>query len=425
MKKKFIIYSLCLFSFFIPTYANDITKIKNWEKYKITINRYVNTVSDKQKLELLIDKLNNLDISKIKNSHKKNDLKVIIEYFKYVLTNKLEEINLDSVTENNSNVNNDTQLMDYNNLSKSDLYPWFSLDYNDSKKSILAGEKSFVFDAWVVAMIEPVEVEKIEFIFETSDTTNLKYWLWNLTLFVEWQQIWIAKSNNIKVLNSTQAKVIFNSLENFIVPKQQIELRLMIEPVSIWYEKNGKYIPEITIKSVEITQATWLISNKATDRVILNEKSEYFQILPVWIKVDMIKNLRNDSIIEFSINTDTWINTNTTSANDLKTSIKSLSFLYRDTSWNSEFYIYNSRKSSLKVKWVKNWDYLYFDTQSLENVLSWNWSNKFSIQIVNWVNTLVWLELLNDWIEVWFDIPWYGDTKYYLQESLDFGTKAY
>ncbi len=373
----------------INSITQEIQELPKWEKYIQTLDvfskKYEDNLNRAKQIQSNITKV----LSKYSDSTHR-DAELVLLILRYLDIKFLDIIdsfdsiddndwtNQEDTTEDNSWESEDNQEdKDQIIYTKDALYSWFSSSYkDDAPKTILAGKETFVYNGSLVANIEEIEVEKMEFTLESTDLSNFKYGFKEAILYVEWHKAQVITSNKFSLTNSTQWILEFDSIDGVFVPKEEIEFRLALVPQEIGYEKLGKYIPEITVSQVKVTQWKWVISGAEISMNTLSEWSEKFEISPVILNVSVENSLVDSSRATINISADWWKNTQNSSSRELKAKLESIKLIYRETYWDAIFKIYNSDNSSNSVVWIKNGWYLEFD-------LTWLWNDRF---ISSWSN---------------------------------------
>ena len=415
-------------------YTNELLEIPNGDKYKLRIDYIIEKYwEDKLVLEELNNKLyiineqyeNKIQIKKIIYVLK------IINYFKFQVEYKLYFLEKNNIWEEKDekplDLSEEKEDLDTKlSYEKKDLYEGFLSNYNDKSKTVLAGEEDFVYNASIVASIEEIDVEELEYILESSDMSNFKYWIKEASLYVEWNKLRTVSSSSIEIISATRAKIKFDKINWFIVPKQEIEFRLSVIPQTIWYEKIAKFNPVITVKEVKITKVEWLISGNNITPNSLSEWEEKFQISPAKLRVSLVKSFNESSYWEINIQSDFGQNTKESNNSELKVELQKLIFSYQDNSNLSEFKLINVDDSSDFVLWIINNWLLEFDLTSInKNIISQgNWEN-YKIYVNSNVQTTVSLELLREWII--YNVDWIDNSvniNAYLQDYVDLWVKS-
>lgn len=387
--------------------TQEIQELPKWEKYIQTLDlfseKYENNLNRATQIKSNITRV----LDKYKDSNHK-DIELVILILKYLdikfqsIIDSFDSIddndwtNQEDTTEDNSwEIEEDKEDIIY---TKEALYPWFSTNYeDDTPKTILAGKESFIYNGSLVANIEEIEVEKMEFTFEGSDLSNFKYGFKEAILYVEWYKAQTITSNKFTLTNLSQGILEFDSIQGVFLPKEEIEFRLALVPQEIWYEKLGKYIPEITVSQVKVTQWKWVISGADISMKTLSEWSEKFQISPVILNVSVENSLKDSSRATINISADWWKNTQNSSSRELKAKLESIKLIYRETYWDATFKIYNSDNSSNSVVWIKNGWYLEFDLSGLWNdwFVSSGSNESYDIQISAQNDSTISLDIVN------------------------------
>ena len=182
----------------IESITSELQAFPKWEKYIQTLDWF----SQKYKNNELKAKKIKSNISKVLNKYNDsnhNDIQLVLLILKYLdiqfenivdsynnqddMESPNEDNTQDTTTEND-NKQDESENIEY---SKEALYPWFSIFYeDDTPKTILAGKESFIYNGWLVANIEEIEVEKMEFTLQASDLSDFKYSFKEAILYVEW-----------------------------------------------------------------------------------------------------------------------------------------------------------------------------------------------------------------------------------------------
>ncbi len=400
----------------INSITQEIQELPKWEKYIQTLDlfskKYENNLNRAKQIKSNITKV----LSKYSDSTHR-DAQLVLLILKYLDIKFLDIIDSFDLIDNNGSTNQDDSLEDNSweieedkediIYTKEALYPWFSTNYeDDTTKTILAGKESFIYNGSLVANIEEIEVEKMEFTFESSDLSNFKYGFKEAILYVEWHKAQTITSNKFTLTNLSQGILEFDSIQGVFLPKEEVEFRLALVPQEIWYEKLGKYIPEITVSQVKVTQWKWVISGADISMKTLSEWSEKFQISPVILNISVENSLLESSRATINISADWWKNTQNSSSRELKAKLESIKLIYRETYWDAIFKIYNSDNSDNGVVWIKNGWYLEFDLSWLWN--DWfisSWSNEsYDIQISAKNDSTISLDIVNQ--GVIYSVEW-------------------
>jgi len=416
------------------------SEINNSQSYKTKLSKVVEIYSENEK------KLNSMshNIDKILVTYSDSSIKNIenilltIKYFDILIQDQLELIALNQSSDDTSVLddNEEEEVEEKNeevvvikkDYSKDALYAWFTSDYNDDTKTILAWEESFVYNGSVTANIEEIEVEKMVFYLESDNIADFKYSYKEAILYVEWKAIQSIGSSDFKIIDSISWELEFDNTIDFIVPKDEIEFRLALIPHEIWYEKLWNFQSEITVTWAKVTEAKWVISDYDITKTALDDWDEIFQISPILLNISAKTTLNESSSASFNVTIDSWNNTKINSSWDISAQLESLKLLYTDTSSDSEFVIYNANNRSNFVTWVKNGLYLEFDLSSLsdERVISqWQWET-FSLRITGNNDATVSLTLLRD--SITYSIIWIEDSSIInanILNDIDLWTRSY
>lgn len=415
--------------------SEDITNMKNWVIYKSQIDKSISKYNnDRLKLEKKIEKFNStlLKIERLKESQLKEQLTIITNYILFTLNSfllNIEELENKAIEDNNvENVDLEKNVItEYKSYKKEDLYDWFSNNYNDEAKSIKTWIESFIYNWSVIANIEELNVNELKFTLGSSDLSNFKYSFKEISLYIEWKKIKTINSNKFTLLSSTTWEILFDNLEWFIIPKENIEFRLSIIPEYIWYEKIWKFTPDITISKTTFLDVEWIISNnKVTWNMVLDSDIEKFQITPILLELKSLNNLNDSLYPEFNLSWEFWWDSDINSNWWIKAEIKKLRFLLFESNWNAVYKLVNKSDSSNYVIWNITDRILEFDLSTLSDrfISKWKWED-FVIYISDNTGVTVSLELLRDWVE--YSIDWISlDTiKLYNEKWLSFWSRSY
>lgn len=413
----------------------NISTIHNGNIYKNKIDTVVwNISNNEKKLDILLLSLKSLEskISKLKDSKNKSTLISIVDYFIYKTNNSLEvlnkqeeENNIEETVEDNQETN-ETQEIVY---TRAALYEGFTENYNDKKKTVLTGKETYVYNGSVVASIEELDAKEVIFTLESTDISNLKSVIKEVILYVEGRKILSINSSNIKIISPTVAELRFNKMNEFIIPKQQIEFRLAVIWQDIGFEKVWVYQDIIRITSVEFKEVEWIISQKQVNSLVFNDADsvEEFQLAPAIITGSTLVSLSDSTYAQFNLKADFWKNTQQASNSELRVKIEKLQFHLSESNGNGTYELVNANNSSQRVTWVKSWNILEFDLSTIdENVISkGNWED-FSIYITNNNDITVLLELNRDGII--YSLPaitWANNITNHFIKSLELGSRTY
>lgn len=424
----------------IESITSELQALPKWEKYIQTLDlfskKYENNELKAKKIKSNISKV----LNKYNDSNH-NDIQLVLLILKYLdiqfenivdsydnqddMESPNEDNTQDTTTEND-NKQDESENIEY---SKEALYPWFSTFYeDDTPKTILAGKESFIYNGWLVANIEEIEVEKMEFTLQASDLSDFKYSFKEAILYVEWHKAQTITSNRFSLTNSTQWILEFDSIDGVFVPKEEIEFRLALVPQEIWYEKLGKFIPEITVSKASVTQWKWVISGANITMKTLSDGAEKFQISPVVLSVGVVDSLNNSSRASFNIQIDAGKNTQKTSASELKARIDTIKIMYLESYGSATFKLYNSDNRSNGVIGVKNGWFLEFDLSWIwtdRYVSKWSWET-FDIQVSAPIDSNISLDLINQWII--YSVEWLDNANNIninLLDSISLGNRKY
>lgn len=419
--------------------SHDLLLIENWEIYKNFIDKFIKkSQNNLEKFEKLEWRLAIIQW-KLKNKNDKNSiiLQKIINYLdikvEWTLLKIRNNISKEILSESDQikeiNVNSE-QNIDANDNIK--IYPWFVEQYNENNKVILGWEEVYIYKQSYSTLYEASEVWKIIFYITWSNVDDIKNTIETASLFLEWTEIDSVSSSKIDIISSTEAKITFNNLENFIITQNIRQVRLKIKTYNIWYQKIWKTIKDLYVSKVWFDDIMWLSSWNKLDTYFVTKPWETFSILPWVLKVKVDKNL-SSNIPEINITALFWNNSIDV---DNSSPIVQLSKLRFSTLWSSSiwwvnFTLYNSDRSWDKIVWSILWNTLEFDTtgmlytnRTISNSLKWE---KFKIAIDGTnSDTIIVLNLEKTWID--YDVLWItqsNDLQIKLEEELQLWTKSY
>ena len=220
----------------------------------------------------------------------------------------------------------------------------------------------------------------------------------------------------------------FKDIDNFIVPKNEINFRLWISVNDIWYQKEWKNIIDASITKVTFSDSVGVTSWYDINSFSIDISTESFSIVSGIPFITKISDLTNSSVVKFNIKWLFWNNTVDTSNSTPKISLNTLKFNFYDNSNSAIFKLVNSDDSSEEIIWTKSDSIVEFDlsTLSSNNKTISNWKGEdFKIYISN-TNWLISLELLKNWIN--YKVLWVSgatDLNINLSEAINFWTRDY
>lgn len=416
------------------TVETNILSIKNGDKYKTKIENMVKKLNtDITKLELVLSSLKNIDnkVTKLKEWKNKITLVAILDYFIYAVQTEINNINTQGLIEKIEEEKIDT--VDEINkeiiYTKDELYEWFTSNYNDNEKTILAWVETFVYNASVVAGIEEIEAKEVIFTLESTDLSNLKSVIQEAGLYVEGKKIETINTGDIKIISPTQAELRFRNLNGFFIPKQQIEFRLSITPQNIWFEKVWVFQALINITKVEFSETEGLVSQKPVNSIVFNDNDgiETFQISPVLFSASVVDSLKDGLYAKLNLQIDNWRNTQQSKNSEVRAELDRLDFYLSESNGAATYEIVNSDDSSQRVTGTKSGNVLSFDMTTLSdnNISKWKWEN-FHIYITDNTDVTVFLELSREWII--YSVPWITwvtNINAYLEKNIELGSRTY
>lgn len=416
-------------------YTQGINNIKNWNIYKNKIDTLIlKNINNIGKLNAISKALENINIkiNKLNKSKNKELLSTIVNYFLYKTLLTVEAVTIADLIEKEVSNMIDNEIDEKINnkiYTKSELYLWFNENYNDKEKTVLTWIESYVYNGSVVAWIEEIEVKEVIFKLESTDLTNIKSVIKEVNLYVEWNMIKNVSSSNVKVISPILAEIKISDINDFYIPKQQIEYRLWLIAQDIWFEKVWEYQPVINITEVRFTEVEWLVSNNSVSPITFNdiEGIETFQISASKLDSTLINSLNDSYIAKINIKAEFNKNTQQNSNSELRAKLEKLDFYLSESNGSATYEIANSQDSSDRVLWIKSWNSLEFDMSTLnKNVIS-KWKGEdYNIYITNNNDTTVFLELKRNWII--YSLPgiiWATNINAYLENNISIWSRTY
>lgn len=416
-------------------FSKQISEINNGAKYKKIIDSVLNLRKDNiWYIETLIERTDIIVWKYISKDldQKNTELLIVVQYIRgraYGLKNTYEE----KIWEEEWQKEKNLEILEQEKQDALDekekqevIFPWFSDDYSDKPKTILAWVETFVYNGSLVASIEEIEVEELEFILETSDTSNIKQSIKSAWFYYRGLLLSSSNSSDITIISGTKAKITFSNIDDLIIPKKQQEFRLSITPELFGYEKIWKFVAEITVTSVYITKASWVTSGWNIIGITLQNNQELFQIAPAVLEVSILKNLQDHFIAEINIKAD--FNKNSADNNsELKASIQKIQFLYQDNGVATEFRLYNSGDSLDYVVGTKNASILEFNLSWFQNNIVSEWRGEdYRIRVMSNQDTTVSLNLIQTGVS--YDVMWLenvNNLNINMKQSISLGSRKY
>jgi len=416
--KKLLIVLLSFLIFLNVSAVDKIDTIKNGLNYKQIIDKFINNLSE-EKL-LIVD----LKLSKLKTS-KNNDLNILIWYLKNETKEKLLKIEEDKKLNDEINKIEEDLINTIEEDEKIISYKWFSNNYDEYVKTILAWESKTIYNWSVTAQIEELDIIDMEFNLNAPDMNYIRNIISWAELYVEWELVSIAWTSNISYKNNSNWKITFSNIKWFRAFKKQTEFRLKIITNNIWFEKIWKESELITIDGVKILKAEWVISWATKTNIYFNEWNESFRISPIELITIVDRSLNNSTIPEINIKANFWNNT-WTNNNQLKAELKAIKLNYF-WNWTVNFSLKNIDDSSDSINWIISWSTVSFDLSSLKNrfISSWKWET-YRIDIKTENDSWIQLEIPKDWII--YSIEWLNSSKEYktrYQKFIDLGYRKF
>lgn len=375
----------------------ELEAIKNWDKIiKVVDNYLLKNKYNQLTLEELDIKLDILwDTIEYKTDGNSIILNVLINYLKIRVYFALDTIYEEA--------NKKEEVLVEEEIVKQIIFPGFSENYNDDKKTILTWEEFYVYAGWVGALHEKADVSGLKFYITWNNILDLKYAIENAYLYVEGVLLKTASYSDIEILTTTKASITFDNIEDFILPSdKQIDFRLAVKSNTIWYEKIWKTMKDLIVSEIDFYDVVWVTSGNSIVRVEISRfSSEEFSISPATLSVEVLKDFNSSYNAELNIKWDFWQNTIDASN---KTPVIELDKLKVSVWWSdastATYSLYNTGNSSDSITWVYNSGVVEFDLSSLwiNNKTVWDWSwKKYTIR-VSWVTTWIWMDLLKNGI---------------------------
>ncbi len=401
----------------------EIKQIEKGESYKNIIDNFISKNSDNKEFLIKIGwNLEKLGNSKLDFSE---DFYVVINYIKLNINTALVNINeLEKLEEEKKEEeeqveeSEEEQVVDEEEEEEEEseqeeeeeseqeeeeeytqeeveeiVYPWFSTEYDDNDKVILAGETYEVYEAKIASMYEPVKLWKVKFYLNGVWLDEFKSILNTAYFYVEWRLVDTSIVSNVDIINSSSASISFSISENIIIPEESTKIRLAIKTNNIWYQKVWKSIENIRVTWMSFKDSIWQNSSHELNNFSVSDNSEYFSVVTWVLKLIEEKELNNWEFAEFTFLADTWKNSN---PQGFEPSIK-IDEIDVSVSWEVGSYVYeiaNADDTSDRVTWTLVWNKVKFDlsTMSIANktlssggeesfrvYVSWTWILSISL----------------------------------------------
>lgn len=413
--------------------AERLSIITNWSKYIKAIDSLLEKKKENEIfLNLLTNKLTSLEKKlKYRTDVRSKKLKLILNYLTLKTSYTLAALKSEqAIIIKDNEITEDEKIIEEKEMT---VYPGFSDSYNEEEKTLLAWEEVFIYKQSFSSLYEASDVGKVIFyISGPEDLTDIKSSIETATLYLEWSVIDSVWSSKLDIISSTQAKITFDNLNDFIITQNIRQARLKIKTAPIGREKAGKTIKDIYVSKVWFDDVKGISSGNDIAMYTVTEPWELFSIVPGVLEVKVEQNL-SSNIPELNIramfgnNTiENWNNSPTIELEKLR-----LSTLW--SSWDADvvYSIYNSESSSNRVVWVMSGDVLEFNMSALlqtnRTLSNSTRGEDYKIVIAGTTSsTVITLNLVKSWIDytiLW--ITWSEDLHINMEDELDLWSKSY
>lgn len=396
----FIIYLFLVSSINAQSHiSQDIRELKNWEKYIDLIDTFIeNNKSDTQKLWEIQDKLQvilkNFEWNKYLSvfEYLDQEISIILE-----ITIIWEDINIiveeaieDTLIEDQETWEDDNVLINNNNI----LFQWFWEYYNDQDKNILAWTEVEIYSADINVRLEEIDVWQVFVYIKTLNPEWLKNSIEEAKLYLEWSLLDISSWWKIDVISSSQIKIEFNNLNDFILTRNQREYRISIKTHTIWEDNLWEIVEEFYVNRVWFDEIKWLTTWDNLNNIWFNSNWANNTIIPVELNITQDEIISIDRV-GFNISWNYWDNF-----------LKSFS---QNRSLEIQKLIFRPFGSSN----LEEYTYRFVNVDNISQEVIWTFNNWFLEFNLSWLSS--WLRTINDstkWedFEVYITHPTRSDT---------------
>lgn len=309
-------------------------------------------------------------------------------------------------------------------------YPGFSSTYNDEAKNILGWEYAEIHNGGISASLESSEVEKVIVYISWNDLTWFKNTIKSASFLLEGKELKKVSASKVDELSSTQAKITFDNIDDFIVTQNHKEFRIGITTNASGKQNTWEIIRDFYVSKVGFDDITGLSSGQKIPVFTQNETGENNSIVPAVLKLRLDRNL-SSNLAEINIVADFGENTNTNSFTSPQVELNTLKL---STLWSSgigdlTFTLANKDNTSNKIigtltDWIITFD-LRGLTQSNRTLTNSSRGEDYDLYISGWTgNVVLNLNVLKDGII--YDVPGRGDDFESRYESeFKLGSKTY
>jgi len=416
----------------ISDLAMKLSQLKKWEKYITAIDMLIEKKKEnKIFLNKLTQRLSFLDTKlQLKTDSRSEDLKILLNYlilktsFALIALEKADEVIIsdDEIQENEEIIEE----------KKSITYPGFSDTYNEYDKTILWWEEAYVYKQSFTSLYEATEVWKVIFYITWPGISNFSESIEKASLYIEWSNIDTVSSSKIDIISSTQAKITFDNLDNFVITQNIRQVRLKVTSSTIGYQQVWKTLKDMYITKVWFDDIIWLSSGNNVNSYTVTKPWELFSIVPGALDLTVEKNL-SSNIPEINIKGLFWNNLNEGSYSSPVIELSKLKFLTlgSDNHAGTIYKLSNKDSSSDYIIWVETNGILEFDfsamsssNKTINNSSRWE-DYRIFIDGTNPDTTLI-LDLLKSWIiyDV-IGVDWSDNINLNLSSDLSLGSKNY
>lgn len=407
--------------------------IKNGASYKKTLDSiFVKYSENKEVLEKLKKRVISLQNQDVLLSEKnKQALWIILKYIEIRV-----DISLSALIKIEEEKQENSQVVDLplQEEVQEVEYPGFWDNYNDEKKTLLAGwDTHYIYAGWIGAFYEDAQVEKLEVYIEGTDVSQIKNTLASIDLYLEWLLVANAGYSDIDILSPTKAKISFGSIKNFIALKDKNrDFRIAIKTQNIGYEQIWKPLIDAIVSEVTFSKVVGVTTgNNITNINVETFESEYFSVVPAQLSLVVEKSFDDSFQWEINISWNFWKNTQDTSKSEAVAELKTLKLsVWWNQSAIANYTLYNTDDSSNSIigsyaSWIVTFDVSAF-SQNNKTISKGKWETfRIGVSGISTDSTLS-FEIPKDTLI--YDVPsitWANNMNINLPSSISLGSRKF